>query len=130
MPPQQTNFTSETGRDAARLPLDFAVSLAKDTLHNTSAEVHPDAFIAAPKDAASEKQAAGPPVPSVRSVLSMLLGFWRAFREQRHVESVHNLSDRELADIGLTRGDLDYLVAHRAIERLRDRTTLWLSRGV
>lgn len=29
MPPQQTNFTSETGRDAARLPLDFAVSLAK-----------------------------------------------------------------------------------------------------
>jgi uncharacterized protein YjiS (DUF1127 family) len=60
----------------------------------------------------------------------MLLGFWRAFREQRQVESVHNLSDRELADIGLTRGDLDYLVAHRAIERLRDRTTLWLSRGV
>jgi hypothetical protein len=35
-------------------------------------------------------------------------------------------------DIGLTRDDIEYIAAHRAIERLRDGTTyLWiLSRGV
>jgi uncharacterized protein YjiS (DUF1127 family) len=31
-------------------------------------------------------------------------------------------------DIGLTRSDIDYIVAGRAVERLRDGT--WLSRGV
>jgi hypothetical protein len=34
-------------------------------------------------------------------------------------------------DIGLTEGDIDYIVAHRAIERLRDGTTYpWLLPGV
>jgi uncharacterized protein YjiS (DUF1127 family) len=30
-------------------------------------------------------------------------------------------------DIGLTPGDIDYIAAHRAVERLRDGTTyLWM----
>jgi uncharacterized protein YjiS (DUF1127 family) len=129
MPPQQTNLTSETGRDGLRL--DLAIASVKDAPGNALAEACPDASIAALRDASSEKEAAGPPVASTRSVLSLLQRYWRAFRKRRQAESLHNLSDRELADIGLTPSDIDHLVARRAIERLRDGTTyLWLSRGV
>jgi uncharacterized protein YjiS (DUF1127 family) len=122
MPPQQTNFTSETGREAAGLRLELTIPLMRDAPGHASAKAGPDASIAAPRDASSEKQAAGPPVASTRSILSVLQGYWRAFRERRQAESLHTLSDRELADIGLTSGDIDYLVARRAIERLRDGT--------
>jgi uncharacterized protein YjiS (DUF1127 family) len=126
MPPQQTNFTSETGRDTAKLRLDLFVPLVKDAPGNDLAEVRPDASIAALRDASSEKEAAGPPVALTRSVLGVLRGYWHAFRRRRQAESLHNLSDRQLADIGLTPGDVDHLVARRAIERLRDGTTnLW-----
>ena len=115
MPPQQTNRTSEPDRRAARLRFDFT---------NASVE-----------DALSEKQAAGPPVASTRSVLGSLRGYWRAFRERRRRNrlrvSVNDLSDRQLMDIGMAAGDIDCIVAYRAFERLRDGTTyLWLSRGV
>jgi uncharacterized protein YjiS (DUF1127 family) len=132
MPRQQTDLTSETGRDAGGLRLDPAVALVKDATGDALAEAGPDASIAALRDAFSEKEAAGPPVASTRSVLSLLQGYWRAFRERRQRErlrvSLHDLSDRELMDIGLTRSDIDYIIADRAIERLRDGT--WLSRGV
>ena len=115
MPPQQTNRTSEPDRGAARLRFDF-----------TNASV---------KDALSEKQAAGPPAASTRNVLRSLRGYWRTFRERRRRNklrvSVNDLSDRQLMDIGLTTGDIERIVAHRAFERLRDGTTYpWLSRGV
>jgi uncharacterized protein YjiS (DUF1127 family) len=127
MPPQQTNFTSETGRDTAGLRLDLAIPLVKDAPGDDLAEVSPDASITALRDASSEKEAAGPPVASSRSVLGVLLGYWRTFRRRRQAESLHNLSDRQLADIGLTPGDIDLLVARRAFERFRDGTTnLWL----
>jgi len=129
MPPQHTNFTSGTRRDATGPHLDLAMPLVKDAPGIALAEVGPDASIAAPRDVSSEKEAAGPPVASTPSVLSVLRGYWRAFRERRHVESLHNLSDGALKDIGLTRGDIDHLAARGAIERLRDGTT-WLSRGV
>lgn len=115
MPPQQTNRTSEPDRGAAGHRFDFAIASVKDAL--------------------SEKQAAGPPVASARSVLRSLKGYWRAFRERRQRNrlrvSVNELSDRQLMDIGLAPGDIDCIVAHRAFEGLRDGTTyLWLSRGV
>ena len=104
MPPQQTKLTPETGRDAAGRG--------------------PDASIAALRDAFPEKEAAGPPVASTRRVLSLLEGYWRAFRKWRQRErsrlSLHDLSDRELMDIGLTSSEIDYIDASRAIERLRD----------
>jgi uncharacterized protein YjiS (DUF1127 family) len=132
MPPPLTNLTSETGRDAAGLRLDAAVALVKDATGDALAEACPDASIAALRDACSEKEAAGPPVASTRSVLSVLRGYWRAFRKRRQRErlrvNLHDLSDRELMDIGLTRSDIDYILAGRAIERLRDG--MWLSRGV
>jgi hypothetical protein len=39
---------------------------------------------------------------------------------------LQDLSDRELMDIGLTRGEVDYISPEPAIERLRDNArTLW-----
>ena len=135
MPPQPTNFTSETGRDAAWLRVDLAINSVKDATGVALAEPCPDASIAALRDAFSEKEAAGPPVASTRSVLSLLRGYWRAFQTRRQCArsraSLNDLTERELKDIGLTPGEIDYIIAGRAIERLRDGTTYpWLSRGV
>ncbi|SFJ76031.1 DUF1127 domain-containing protein [Bradyrhizobium sp. cf659] len=90
MPPQQTNITSETEVDAARLRRDLSI------------------------------------------VLSLLKRYWRAFRERRRSPTVtlQDLSDRELMDIGLTRGEIDYITPERAIDTLRDRATALWSRGV
>jgi uncharacterized protein YjiS (DUF1127 family) len=135
MPPQQTNLTSETGRDAAGLGLDLSIALVKDAMGEALAAARPDASIVALRDALSEKDA-GPPAASTRSVLSLLKGYWRAFQERRQRQrlraSLHDLSDRELMDIGVTRAEIDFIAAHRAIDRLRDGTTHpWiLSRGV
>lgn len=131
MPPQQTNFTSETACGATGLSLDLTIPLVKDNPDNALAEEFSDASITALRDPSSEKEAAGPPVAPTRSVLSVLQEYWRAFRKRRQVESLHNLSDRELADIGLTRSDVDRLVLRGAIERLGDNATyLWLTRGI
>jgi uncharacterized protein YjiS (DUF1127 family) len=136
MPPQQTSLTSETGRDAAGLDLDLSIALVKDATGEALAAARPDGSIAALRDALSEKDAAGPPAASTRSVLSLLMEFWRAFQERRQSKSLrvslHDLSDRELMDIGLTRAEIDCITAHRAIDRLRDGTThLWIqSRGM
>jgi len=134
MPPHQTNLTSETGRDAAGL--DLSIALVKDAMGEALAATRPDASIVALRDALSDKDAAaGPPAASTRSALSLLKGYWRAFQEQRQRQrlrsSLHDLSDRELMDIGVTRAEIDCIAAHRAIDRLRDTTHLWmLSRGV
>jgi uncharacterized protein YjiS (DUF1127 family) len=134
MPPQQTNVTSETGRDAAGPHLELTTALAKDAMSDGPARACPDA-IAALRDAFSEKEAVGPPVASTPSALSLLRGYWHAFRRWRQRESfrdnLHNMSERELMDIGLTSSDIDYIVADKAIERLRDGTAyFWPSRGV
>ncbi|MBH5401129.1 DUF1127 domain-containing protein [Bradyrhizobium sp. CNPSo 4010] len=65
--------------------------------------------------------------------LSRLGRYWRAFWEQCRSARVtlHDLSDRELMDIGLTRGEIDHIAPERAIERLRDRTMdLWRRSGM
>ena len=112
MPTQQTNIASETGRDA----------------------VTPNASIAALRDTFSEKEAVGPPFAATPGGLSLLQRYWRAFRQWRQREGLraclHNLTDRELMDIGLTPGDIDYIVADRAIERMRDgMMSPWPPRG-
>ena len=80
-----------------------------------------------PQQTKLTSEAAGPPVASTWSVLSLLQRYWRAFRKRCQRErlrvSLHDLSDRELRDIGLTSSDIDYIVAGRAIERLRDGRT-------
>ena len=135
MPPQETNLTSDIGRDAAGLRLDLDITLVKDAAGDALAAARPEVSIAAQRDASSEKEAAGPSAASTRSFLSLPKRYWCAFQQRRERErlrvSLHHLSDRELMDIGLTRGDIDSIVAHRAFERLRDGTAyLWPSHGV
>lgn len=57
------------------------------------------------------------------TVLSLLKRYWRVFQQQRQGQRVtlHDLSDRELMDIGLTRSEIDYFTSARALDRLRDR---------
>lgn len=135
MPPQETNVTSEAGGDAAGLYRELAIALRRDATGDGLAGARPTPMSAALIDALSEKQAAGRPAASMRNVLSLLKGCWRALWEWRQRErlrvNLHDLSDRELNDIGLTRGEIDYMAAHRTIERLRDGTAhLWISGGM
>ena len=134
MPPQQTNTTSETGRDAARLGLDLPIAWAKEATDEARAAARLNASIATPDDALSEKDAAGPTAVSTRNVLGLLKRYWCAFQEWRRRESLGAalscLDDKQLMDIGLTRGEIDYLTPQRAIDRLRDSTIYLWSRGV
>jgi uncharacterized protein YjiS (DUF1127 family) len=130
MPTQQTNFTSETGRDAEGVGVDFSIALAKVAKDDVLATARPNATIGALDGALSEKDAAEPPAKSAWSVLSLLKRFWRAFQErcqrQRLRATLRDLSDRELMDIGVTSAEIDFIVAHRAFDKLRDGTTdLW-----
>lgn len=66
-------------------------------------------------------------------VLSPLRRYWRALRErrQRSWVTLQDLNDRELLDIGLTRGEIDYITPERAIDALRDRATdIWSRSGI
>lgn len=130
MPPQQTNVTSETERDAAALGADLPTALAKDAMDEALAAPHLNYSIALPDDALSEKDAAGLTTALTRSVLSLLRRSWHAFQERRQRQSLRAalspLSDRELMDIGLTRDEIDYITPQRAIDRLKDgMTDLW-----
>jgi len=123
MPTRQTNLTSET---------DLSIALMKEAVDDTFAAARPNASVAAPDDALSEKDAAA----SARSLSSLLKRYWRAFQERRQRErlraTLHELSDRELMDIGVRREEIEYIARYRALDRLGDSTTcLWiLSRGV
>jgi uncharacterized protein YjiS (DUF1127 family) len=133
MPPQQTDITSEIEGDAARRGLNLSIASAKSAVDQALA-ARLKASAAALDDALSEKEAAAPTIASTRSVLGLLKRYWRAFRERRRSQSLRtrleDLSDRELMDIGLTRGEIDYFTPQRAIDRLRDGTTYPWGRGV
>jgi len=129
MPIQQTNLTSETGRDSAGVSCDVSIALVKEAMDDVLATTRPTATIAAPDGALSEKDAAEPPATSAsaRSVLGLLKRYWRAFQKryqrQRLRDTLHDLSDRELMDIGVTRAEIDCIAAYRAFDKLRDGTT-------
>jgi uncharacterized protein YjiS (DUF1127 family) len=127
MPTQQTNLTSETGRDSARVGFEFSIALVKEAVDDVLATTRPTATIATLDGALSETDAAEPPATSARSVLSLLKRYWRAFQEryrrQRLRATLHDLSDRELVDIGVTRAEIDCIAAYRAFDKLRDGTT-------
>jgi uncharacterized protein YjiS (DUF1127 family) len=129
MPPQQTNISSGIGDDAARRGLTLSIASAKSAVDQALA-ARLKASAAALDDALSEKDAAGPPAASTRSVLGLLRRYWRVFRERSGGPRLQDLSDRELIDIGLTRGEIDYLTPERTIDRLRDSAADPWSRGV
>ena len=127
MPPQLTNITSEPGGDAARPALPVAWANAMD---EAWAAARLNASLATPLDALSETDRTA----STRSVLGLLRLYWRAFQGRRRRENLRAalscLDDKQLMDIGLTRGEIDYLTPQRAIDRLRDSAMHQSSRGV
>jgi uncharacterized protein YjiS (DUF1127 family) len=60
------------------------------------------------------------PITARRQVYSPLEAYWNAFQEwrkrQRLSANMCDLSDRELMDIGITRGEIDYVVSHRGCD--------------
>jgi uncharacterized protein YjiS (DUF1127 family) len=67
---------------------------------------------------------------STRHVASFIWKYWDAFQERRERQKLHNalsnLSDRELMDIGTTRGEIDYVASHRGIDPRGIRSGEWL----
>ena len=56
---------------------------------------------------------------STRRVSSFFKTYWGAFQEQRkrqRLRATFDLSDRELMDIGTTRGEIDYVASNRGID--------------
>ena len=55
-----------------------------------------------------------------RQVYSPFEAYWNAFQEWRKRERLRSqlsrLTDSELADIGTTRGEIDYVASHRVID--------------
>jgi uncharacterized protein YjiS (DUF1127 family) len=65
------------------------------------------------------------PPSAKRLVYSPLETYWNAFQEWRKREKLRTqlcrLTDSELADIGITRGEIDYVASHRGMTSLRPR---------
>jgi uncharacterized protein YjiS (DUF1127 family) len=57
------------------------------------------------------------PATAKRQVYSPFEAYWNAFQEWRKRERLRDelsrLTDSELADIGITRGEIDYAASHR-----------------
>ncbi|WP_247438213.1 DUF1127 domain-containing protein [Bradyrhizobium sp. 44] len=81
-------------------------------------------------------QTEGLPVELVSTwgIPGLLARYWRALQDWRWRHgpqiALQDLSDRQLMDIGLTRGEVDYIAPERAIDALRDRATHPWGRGV
>ena len=127
MPPQLTDISPGIEGDAARRGLNLSIVQAKSAVDQALA-ARLKASAAALENALSEEDAAG---PAARSVLGLLKQYWSAFwrRRQGRRLALQDLSDRELMDIGLTRGEIDSLAPQRAIDTLRDSTLHLWSRG-
>jgi uncharacterized protein YjiS (DUF1127 family) len=70
------------------------------------------------------------PASAKRQVYSPLETYWNAFQEWRKREKLRTqlrrLTDSELADIGITRGEIDYVASHRGIDPRGIRSGEWL----
>jgi len=62
----------------------------------------------------------GQTAASTRRVSSLFRRYWGAFQERRERQRVRaillDLSNRELMDIGTTRGEIDYVASNRLID--------------
>jgi len=67
---------------------------------------------------------------STRHFASLIWKYWDAFQERRERQKLRdalsNLSDRELMDIGTTRGEIDYVASCRGIDPRGIRSGEWL----
>ncbi len=66
---------------------------------------------------------------STRHVSSFIWKCWNAFQERRERQklsaTLSDLSNRELTDIGTTRGEIDYVASHRGIDPRGIRSGEW-----
>ncbi|MCG2643477.1 MULTISPECIES: DUF1127 domain-containing protein [Bradyrhizobium] len=127
MPPQLTDISPGIGGEAARRGLSLSIVQAKGAIDHALAE----RLKASAK--ALDEEAARPTAASTPSLLGLLKQAWLAFlaRRENPQLTLQDLSDRELMDIGLTRGEVDYLTPQRAVDTLRDSTMyLWSRRGM
>ena len=57
---------------------------------------------------------------TAKQVYSPLKTYWNAFQQWRKRDSLrtelYSLNDRELMDIGITRGEIDYFASNRGID--------------
>jgi uncharacterized protein YjiS (DUF1127 family) len=62
----------------------------------------------------------GQTAASTQRVSSLFKGYWAAFQERRKRQrlraTLSDLSDRELMDIGTTRGEIDYVASNRLVD--------------
>jgi uncharacterized protein YjiS (DUF1127 family) len=62
----------------------------------------------------------GQTAASTRRLFSFFKRYWAAFQERRKRQRLQatlcDLSDRELTDIGTTRGEIDYIALNRGID--------------
>lgn len=62
----------------------------------------------------------GQTTESARRVSGFLESYWGAFQEWRKRERLRadlcSLNDRDLMDIGITRGEVDYVASNRSID--------------
>ena len=60
------------------------------------------------------------PATARRQIYSPLEAYWNAFQEwrkrQRLRATLCDLNDRELMDIGIARGEIDYVASNRSID--------------
>jgi uncharacterized protein YjiS (DUF1127 family) len=70
------------------------------------------------------------PATTKRQVYSPLEAYWNIFQEWRKRErlrtQLYRLTDSELIDIGITRGEIDYVASHRGIDPRGIRSSEWL----
>ena len=69
----------------------------------------------------------GQTAASTRRVSSFFKGYWDAFQERRKRQRIRadlsSLNDFELQDIGITRGEIDYVASNRSIDPRGIRST-------
>jgi len=62
----------------------------------------------------------GQTAASTQRLSSFFWRYWDAFQERRERQrlqaTLYDLSDRELMDIGTTRGEIDYVASNRSID--------------
>jgi uncharacterized protein YjiS (DUF1127 family) len=71
----------------------------------------------------------GKTAASTRRVSGFFKRYWGAFQERRKRQRLRvtlcDLSDRELMDIGTTRGEIDYVASNRGIDPRGIRSAEW-----
>ncbi len=123
MPPHQTNATIDAAH-VSGLNVDLSIASVTGAISSVQPSTQSEASIAALREVLSEKDAAGPPATPTWLVIRLIGWCWRALQERRRRntvrDSLYELSERELTDIGITRAEIEHIAALRMLESLRD----------